>query len=190
MLDAAHNLELPARERESSRPRGAALPSGSRPAWCVVATHPKAERRAHASLHHFGFDAYLPLITVRWRDRSWHTGPLWPGYVFVQLDLGRPWHPVTHAPGVFQLLSIDGAPSICPDTIISLLQATEAERASPTRETASWAPGALCALGNGSLRGHPAVVLRVARETAHVSVMIFGGLREVQAPVSWLMARE
>jgi hypothetical protein len=44
-------------------------------------------------------------------------------------------------------------------------------------------------LANGSLAGHPAVVLDVSRDTARVSVMLFGELRNVKAPVSWLVER-
>jgi transcriptional antiterminator RfaH len=190
MLDATRSLDLPAHERESSRPRGAALPSGSRPAWCVVATLPKAERRAHASLHRSGFNAYLPLLTVRWRDRSWHTGPLWPGYLFVHLDLTRPWHPVTYAPGVFQLISLNGTPSICPDAVLSVLQATEAERASPPPKTACWPPGTPCSLAVGPFQGMDAVVLSVHRNIASVGIMCLGALRSVSVDVQCLVARE
>jgi transcription antitermination factor NusG len=54
----------------------------------------------------------------------------------------------------------------------------------------AWKPGTPCSLTAGPLASMPAVVLRVARETAHVSVMLFGALRQVQAPVAWLVARE
>jgi hypothetical protein len=105
---------------------------GRRPRWCVIASYPKAERRAHAALHLKGFEPYLPLITYRWADRTWHTGPLFPGYLFVRIDLAKPWHPVLHAPGVFSLLATDGIPSPCPCAVIEALQATEAARATRT----------------------------------------------------------
>lgn len=192
MLDTTENTGVATHERQPGRPRVAGLPSGSRPAWCVVATLPKAERRAHASLHRFGLDAYLPLLTTRWRDRTWHTGPLFPGYCFVRLDLDRPWSPVKHAPGVFTLLSIDGIPSICPDAVLSVLQASEALRATPTPTSASWAPGMACSLRKGyAFEGLPAVVTAIEPgDVASVSIMFLGQLRNVSLPLDCLVGRD
>ena len=166
------------------------VPSGCRPAWCVVATKPQAERRAYAALHLKGFEAYLPLITTRWRDRTWHTGPLFSGYVFVQLDLSRPWHPVRYAPGVFNLVSFDGTPAICPDGAVDALRALEAQRATPMPESSYWAPGMPCSLAVGTSAAVPGVVLEVREDMAFVSTMLFGHLREISVSVDCLRARD
>lgn len=153
--------------------------SGSRPAWCVVASKPKAERRAHASLHRFGFNAYLPLITTRWRDRTWHTTPLWPGYLFVELDLSKPWSPVTHCPGVFNLVGINGIPSPCPVGAVEAVREAEATRAlyPPVRQR--WSPGAPVEPIEGVFQGVPAIVLKVGGDMVLISLLMFGQLREV-----------
>jgi len=100
VLDAlpATRLDRPQQDAATAYERCQA-PSGSRPVWCVVATLPRQERTAYAELHRRGFEAYLPLITTRWRDRTWHTSPLFPGYVFVRIRLDQPWNPVRYAPG-------------------------------------------------------------------------------------------
>lgn len=170
--------------------KGCEVPSGSRPAWCVVATKPRAERRAHASLHRFGFTAFLPLITSQRRDRSWITRPLWPGYCFVRLDLTRPWSVIRYAPGVFQLLMTDGQPAICPDDVLeavqSALQAAQALAATRQR----WNVGTPCSLALGPLRGLPAIITAIDENQARVAVMMLGQLRVVRIDMEHLRARD
>ena len=165
------------------------MPSGSRSAWCVLATHPKAERRAHACLHLRGWHAYLPLITVRLPNRHYHTHALFPGYIFVRLDLSRPWHPVTACPGVFQLLAIDGIPTPCPPGVVEAIQAGDELRSIPTPRQSLWRPGAACEAllaGGNSVEG---VVLSVRGERAVIATIMFGALREMSVPVDCLTVR-
>ena len=191
MLDAAtfQAVALPHQDAATAYNR-CQVPSGSRPVWCVVATYPQAERRAHAALHRIGFTAYLPLISVRWADRTWHTRPLFPGYCFVRMRLDRPWSPVTYAPGVFSLLSFDGKPATCSDTVVEAVRsAVDAAEAFPA-PSHHWKPGTPCSLAAGPLKGMPAVVTHVATETATITVMMLGHLRNVSVPLDCLRARD
>jgi transcriptional antiterminator RfaH len=190
MLDAATFTPLHATERESGRPRGAGLPSGCRPAWCVAATYPKAERRAHAALHLKGYDPWLPLITIRWRDRTWHTRPAFPGYVFLRLDLSRPWYPIRHAPGVFQLLMTDSHPAICPDHAVEALQSALHAAEPFSAPKPPWKPGTPCSVVLGPMAGLPAVVLSVHDNEALVSLMFLGHLREIHVSTDALEPRD
>lgn len=166
-------------------------PSGSRAPWCVAATLPKAERRAHAALHRFGFNAYLPLVTVRWRNRTWHTQPLWPGYLFVQLDLTKPWSPVKNCPGVFNLVSFNGSPATCPQGAVEAIQEAEAVRALYPPAEQPWRPGQPCRLNGGPYDGVDAVVLKVGKaDRVLVAMMMFGQLREVLVDENCLRARD
>lgn len=171
-------------------PEGCQAPCGSRLAWCAVHTHSQAERRAHASLHRFGFQAYLPLIDIRWADRTWHTVPLFPRYCFVRLDLTRPWHPVTHAPGVFQLVAFDGKPATCRAGAVEALQAAEAQRALHPQPDAQWAPGTPVALAGGMWDGIPGIILKVGKDMALVSMLMFGQLREIAVSFDCLRPRD
>ena len=176
-------------------------PSGCRqgqgPRWFVVASYPQAERRAAASLALKGYQTYLPLITVSRRDRVVRSMrhrvevPLWPGYLFIRLDLRDPWYPVRYAPGVFQLLTnADRSPAPVADHILAALQATEDARRSLPPPGAQWAPGAACSLAQGPMRGLPAVVTRCTDDTATIACLFLGQLREITVPVDSLMARD
>lgn len=190
MLDAATHERIHIPERTSSKPLiPAARPSGSHPVWCVVAALPKRERTAHAELHRRGFQAYLPLVTVRWRDRSLHIAPLFAGYLFVRLRLDQPWNPVRYAPGVFSLLSVDGTPSICPEAAVEAIRAGEAARSIPATPDSLYRPGAPCeaVLGGGSKV--EAVVVAVNGQTARVLAVMFGEMREMTVELGSLRLR-
>lgn len=188
-IDTKPGSRLDAQDRTCGEPSiPAARPSGSR--WFVVASQAKAERRAHASLHRFGYQPYLPLITVRWRDRSWHTQALFPGYLFVHIQPGKSWYPIRYAPGVFGLVSIEGKPTPCPEGAVEALQASEVVRATCLRFGPQWAPGMPCSLAAGAFEGCPAVVLKVGQDMALVSLLMFGELREVAVQLDCLVARD
>ncbi len=191
MLDTTHNAAaiLPQQVAAPAYKR-CQVPSGSRPVWCVVASLPRSERTAHAELHRRGFTAYLPLITTRWRDRTWHTGPLFNGYLFCRIRLDQPWNPVKLCPGVFSLISVDGIPSICPDAVLDALRASEHLRAIPQPPSALWAPGTPCRLAAGPFAHHDAVVTEVEDHTARVAILMFGQLRQVSVSLDCLTTRD
>jgi transcriptional antiterminator RfaH len=191
MLDAATFQPVALPHQAVAQPHFAPTLSGSRPVWCVVAAKPKAERTAHAELHRRGFEAYLPLLTVRLPNRHYRTGPLFPGYLFVKMDLAKPWNPVRLCPGVFSLLFTDGKPGTVADAEIRLLQASEALRASPLPADGYWAPGMACRLGKGHpIEGVDAVVTEVREDIAILALMMFGRINTVSVPVKWLKARD
>jgi transcriptional antiterminator RfaH len=158
--------------------------------WAVAQTHPQAERWAVANLQRQGYVTFLPLCLVRRRDRVtptlWHTveAPLFAGYLFVTVD--RHWAPIAHTRGVRRLLMADAMPAIVANAEIRALEAVQALPAPPT----PWEAGTPCSLAYGALAGAQAVVLDVHGEHATVAVLLFGALRQVVAPVAWLVARQ
>jgi transcription antitermination factor NusG len=189
MLDAAHSAEL-----ANPDPDPRCRCNG--PRWTVVTVWPQADRYAAANLRRQGYVAFLPLTTVLRRDRVVPTlrhrveVPLFSGYLFIQHDPRDSWTPIRTTPGVRSMLRNGNQLQYARAGAVEAVQAAAALAASTTQDAASWAPGAAVALANGAFAGHPAVVLRIRHDTAHLSVMLFGGLREVRAPVAWLVARD
>jgi transcriptional antiterminator RfaH len=99
---------------------GLALEDGER--WFLAHTLPKSERRAEMHLRAQGFRPYLPQInkTIRharqFRDvRS----PLFPGYIFLVLDLSRDrWLSVRSTVGVANLFTTEGRPVPVPAGVV------------------------------------------------------------------------
>jgi transcription elongation factor/antiterminator RfaH len=94
--------------------------------WFLVHTQPKSERKADWHLGAQGFRTYLPQIqkTIR-HARQLRTvqAPLFPGYLFIVLDLGCDrWSPVRSTVGVSRLFTHqDGRPIPVPVGIVEAL---------------------------------------------------------------------
>ena len=169
MLDTTTNTPALLPQQAVAHLSSAPTPSGCR-RWHIVATKPKAERIAHAALHHRGYGPYLPLLLGK---------PLFTGYCFLQLGTAQPWYPIAWCPGVYSLLQCQGKPSIVPGWVMSALQAGDELRATPIPKSSCWAPGAPCRLTGGPFAQHDAVVTEVGADMAVVALLMFGQLREI-----------
>jgi transcription antitermination factor NusG len=198
MLDAAPCTRLDHHNPDPFQERNAA-PCGcnSTPRWTVVTVWPQAERYATSNLQRQGHVAYLPLYPTRLRHRLPHTlqrtifRPMFPGYLFVQHDPAVSWTPIRITPGVRSMLRNGNQLQYANAGDLEAVRAAEeAGRITPTSHPHQWAPGAPVALLAGALRGHPAVVLATHGDHATVAVLLFGALRQVSAPIAWLVARQ
>lgn len=97
--------------------------------WFVVHTQPAAEQRAAANLARQGYSAYLPLYRRRVshaRRVAFVLRPLFPRYIFVNLDLARDrWRPILSTFGVSGLVRIGETPQAVPAGIVEELRAQE-----------------------------------------------------------------
>jgi transcription antitermination factor NusG len=165
-----------------------------------VRTWPQAERWADQNLQHIGYQTFLPLVAAMRRDRvvrsMWHkvAVPLFSGYLFLRHRPDSSWGPIREAPGVKGLIKAGNQLVYTPDVAVEALQGTlrgvEAFSAIGQPARRLWAPGVPCSPGTGAFAGHPAVVLQVGVETALISLLVFGALREVMIRQDQLVERE
>jgi len=96
--------------------------------WCIVNTLPKQEGRARDNLLRQGYRAWLPMLGVTRRHaRRVETvrTPLFPGYLFVELDpSAQPWRSINGTYGVRRLLCQHDRPASVPRPFISALRAS------------------------------------------------------------------
>jgi transcriptional antiterminator RfaH len=100
--------------------------------WYVVRTQPHCEAKAERQLTNQNFRTFLPrFLKSRRHARKFETirAPLFPGYLFVILDLARDrWRSVNGTYGVDRLLTQAGAPEPVPHGLVEqLLTAIDAE---------------------------------------------------------------
>jgi len=191
------HIDVPVRERlhQEVVGTGAQHRPCIRVRWAVLATQPQGEHWAEQNLRHRGYQPYLPLFASMQRDRTIKTfkrlalKPLFPGYIFCQHDPRDPWRPIRYCPGIRANLLGGKGIQYASTAAVDALQATDAQRLLPIHRT-PWRPGAVCELADGPFHGHTAVVLRLEREMALVSLMMFGQLREVAVDVDCLRARD
>ena len=104
-----------------------ALEGSARERWYVVHTQPHAEGRAISNLERQGYRFFCPRTrkTVRHaRKVTSVLAPLFPNYLFLQLDVSRDhWRSVNGTRGVVRLITQGEKPQPVPHGIVEALQA-------------------------------------------------------------------
>jgi transcriptional antiterminator RfaH len=97
--------------------------------WYVAQTQVRAEERARSNLERQEFRTYLPRYLRERRHarrRDTVAAPLFPGYVFVRLDLdSAPWRAVNGTFGVTQLICQGNRPAAVPEGVVEQIAARE-----------------------------------------------------------------
>ena len=96
------------------------------PHWYAVQTKPRQEQVAVTHLERQHFEIFLPRIrAARHRRGRWQSTiePLFPGYLFVQLEFGaQNTAPIRSTRGVIGLVRFGGEPQPVPRTIMQALR--------------------------------------------------------------------
>lgn len=124
--------------------------------WYVAQTQPRAEGLAVQHLERQGFRAYLP----RYRKRRRHArkvdtvaAPLFPGYLFVSMDIARTrWRAIRSTVGVKTLLCTGDTPLPVPKGVVEDIQArADAQGIVPVRPPAPFEKGDTVQVTGGPL---------------------------------------
>ena len=93
--------------------------------WYLAQCKPNATHIAVRNLDNQGFASFLPLQEgTKRKGRGFHhqIRPLFPGYLFVQLDTTEgPWRRINSTRGIARLVRLGAEPSVVPDAIIANL---------------------------------------------------------------------
>ncbi len=97
--------------------------------WYVVNTHARSENAALEHLRRQGFTAYLPCYRKRRRHARKTdivAAPLFPGYLFVCMDIARTrWRAIRSTIGIKSLICQGDHPIPLPEGVIDDIQARE-----------------------------------------------------------------
>jgi transcription antitermination factor NusG len=92
--------------------------------WYAAYTYANHEKRVREQLEQRSVESFLPVYETvrRWKDRRMHLQmPLFPGYVFVRMELVDRLR-VLQVPSVVRLVGFNGHPSALPDEEIEGLK--------------------------------------------------------------------
>jgi transcription antitermination factor NusG len=96
--------------------------------WFVARVHPHQENRAQFNLHRMGFRSFVPRLrrTVRHARKLRDTlQPLFPGYIFVVIDLSKHrWRSINGTYGVASLIMGADQPRPAPTGVVEALVAS------------------------------------------------------------------
>ncbi len=94
--------------------------------WYLIHTKPKQEYRAYEHLKNQGFEVYLPQLRafkLKKGKQEKEVEPLFPRYIFIQLDeTSSTWHKIHSTRGVSGLVRFSEFPAEVPEVLIRDLQ--------------------------------------------------------------------
>ena len=165
----------------------------TRSSWVVVQTQPHAEMKARRHLDHQGFATYLPLYQRRVRHARRNAmvlRPLFPSYLFVQLDPERQrWRSINGTIGVRQILADGETPRYLADRIIEEIKAREDESGTVKLAPPKFSPGQPVRLLSGAF-ADIAGMFEEMRDANRVVLLLslLGRQVRVEAPVAEVTA--
>jgi len=156
-------------------------------AWYVVRTKTCFEERAIWHLDNQGFEAYLP----RYRKQVRHARktktvlrPLFPGYVFVKMDIGlQRWRSINGTVGVISLVQLGETPQPIPTNILDAIRAREDEVGAVTLAPHGLKKGDRVRVREGALSEYTALLEEISDEKRVFLLLDLMG-REVRISVS------
>jgi transcription elongation factor/antiterminator RfaH len=155
--------------------------------WYVVHARPHQERRAEANLARQGFRVWLPVMErSRRHARRIETvrSALFPGYLFVELDIERAaWRAINGTFGVRRLLADGLYPQALPEDFIAALRGAVGTDGLSTAAPADLRPGDAVRITAGPFTECAALVLRLAPgERVEVLLDVLGGRVPARLP--------
>jgi len=136
--------------------------------WYAVHTKARDESLAEEHLGRQGFATFLPRIKASRRRRGrWREviEPLFPGYLFIRLDLHtQDSSPIRSTRGVLGLVRFGDEPAQVPADLIAGLMAASATTAGIVREEHLFKPGDRVEIVLGPFAGLPASILAESGE--------------------------
>ena len=125
--------------------------------WYLVHTKPRLEKTALENLERQHYRCYLPMLMtekLRKGEVTLVEEPLFPRYLFIQLDTGMSalsWSPIRSTKGVNRLVSFGNEPAKVHDALIETLQSHEQELHS--QPVALFTPGERVQVTQGPFAG-------------------------------------
>jgi transcription elongation factor/antiterminator RfaH len=121
--------------------------------WFVVSTKARREQFAQQQLGRRGVESFLPRILEPARLRVQPLiAPLFPGYLFVHIDLDEQYFDVVWTPGVRKFVGFGALPCPVEEAVIEFLRA-RAGREGIVVATPVYKPGDVVRITHGPLEG-------------------------------------
>ena len=143
--------------------------------WYVVQTKHKHEPLVALKLGELRAESFLPrmFVTVRaGRYRQRRAEPMFPGYVFVNVDLACDAMRIRYTPGVRDFLRSEGAPCPVSSEIVDTLRIRIGSAGVYEPPVRHFEPGARLRIDDGPLRGLEAIFERELSGSERVAIFL------------------
>ena len=144
--------------------------------WYVVCTKPNYEKQAEQNIGRLGVESYLPLLrdqkVIRRRART-VIAPLFPGYLFVRINLTQHYRAVNYARGVRRIVEFGSSPSEVDVAVIDAIKARMVDgNVCVLERPQQLRSGQLVQINDGPLVGLEAVFMREMSGSQRAMVLL------------------
>ena len=167
-------------------------PNVSHLSWFLVHCKPNAVNLARQNLINQDFSVFLPLqkLTER-KSKQFKTKlcPLFPGYLFTQLDpLSGHWRKINNTRGVARLVQLGTTPCPVPNTVIAALL-NRCDRNHVLQDSGAMEVGDQARISEGPLSGVVAKIIEIDTDRrVHLLLDIMGQAAHVTVPPSAIIS--
>lgn len=152
--------------------------------WYVLSTKSNHEKQTEQNIRCMGVECFLPLLQeqriIRRRIRT-VVAPLFPGYLFVRINLSRHYRAVTYARGVRKIVEFGATPVEVDIAMIDAIKSRMASHACVLERPKELSSGQLVQIKDGPFVGLEAVFMQ--EMSGHQRAMVLLRTLALQARV-------
>lgn len=145
------------------------------PRWYILYTLPRMEKKLESYLTQYKVPNYLPKLKVksRWKDR-WKIieKPLFPSYIFVQIDYWKERKKILNLPGVHHFIFWNGNPAEVREEDLDLVQTfiQEYPEKIKLKKNKILRPGNIVEVTQGTFAGKKCEILKIDKKQCKIIV--------------------
>lgn len=125
--------------------------------WYLIHAKARQEGTAERNLQHLGVETFCPrfkqIKANRRKTQSEEKGLLFPGYLFVRVDMSTEFRKVTYAHGVLRVVQFGAAPAFVAEEIIHSIRIREDNGLVVLSPFSSLKPGQAVLINKGPFQG-------------------------------------
>ena len=129
--------------------------------WYLIHVKARQEATAEMNLRQLGVETFCPRVKQikanRYKTQAEEKGPLFPGYLFVRVDMLTEFRKVTYAHGVLRVVKFGSAPALVAEEIIHSIRAREDNGLVVLSPSSSLKLGQTVVIDNGPFSGFEAI---------------------------------
>jgi transcriptional antiterminator RfaH len=129
--------------------------------WYLIHVKARQEATAELNLQHLGVETFCPrfkqIKPKRYKTQAEGKIPLFPGYLFVRVDMATEFRKVTYAHGVLRVVKFGSAPALVAEEIIDSIRAREDNGLVVLSPSSYIKPGQVVLIDKGPFNGFEAI---------------------------------
>ena len=157
--------------------------------WYLIQCKGGEAFRAASQLENQGYHVFHPVLAVQRKRRGklvWLTEPLFPHYLFIELDqVASNWRPIRSTRGVLRLVTFGDQPAAVPSHIVETLRQNSVE--DETSKEVYFHVGDAVEVTEGAFKGQLAQLTALkGQDRALLLLTLLNRPQQVEVPISHL----